>query len=58
MRGLVAADMRAGLLALAVGTGLQVMTALMEADVTSLAGPRGKHKPSGSRCGTAVSVGR
>jgi putative transposase len=39
----VAADMREGLLALAVGTGLQVMTALMEADVTSLAGPRGKH---------------
>ncbi len=41
----VAADMREGLLALAVGTGLQVMTALMEADVTSLAGPRGKHNP-------------
>ncbi len=39
----VAADMREGLLALAVGTGLQVMTALMEADVTSLAGPKGKH---------------
>ncbi len=39
----VAADMREGLLALAVGTGLQVMTALMKADVTSLAGPRGKH---------------
>ncbi len=39
----VAADMREGLLALAVGTGLQVMAALMEADVTALAGPRGKH---------------
>ncbi len=39
----VAADMRQGLLALAVGTGLQVMTALMEADVTALAGPKGKH---------------
>ncbi len=39
----VAADMREGLLALAVGTGLQVMTALMEADVTALAGPKGKH---------------
>lgn len=38
----VAADMREGLLALAVGTGLQVMSALMEADVTALAGPRGK----------------
>ncbi len=39
----VAADMREGLLALAVGAGLQVMTALMEADVTALAGPRSKH---------------
>ncbi len=39
----VAADLREGLLALAVGAGLQVMTALMEADVTSLAGPKGKH---------------
>jgi putative transposase len=39
----VAADMREGLLALAVGAGLQVMTALMESDVTALAGPRGKH---------------
>ena len=39
----VAADMREGLLALAVGAGLQVMTALMESDVTGLAGPRGKH---------------
>ncbi len=41
----LAADMREGLLALAVGTGLQVMSALMEADVTALAGPRGKHDP-------------
>jgi putative transposase len=39
----VAADLREGLLALAVETGLQVMTALMEADVTALAGPKGKH---------------
>jgi transposase-like protein len=39
----VAADMREGLLALAVGAGLQVMTALMDADVAALAGPRGKH---------------
>ncbi len=41
----VAADMREGLLALAVGAGLQVMTALMDADVTALAGPKGKHVP-------------
>ncbi|HEY8674211.1 MAG TPA: IS256 family transposase, partial [Candidatus Dormibacteraeota bacterium] len=36
----VAEDMREGLLALAVGAGLQVMSALMEADVTALTGPR------------------
>ena len=39
----VAQDMREGLLALAVGAGLQVMSALMEADVTALTGPRGRH---------------
>ncbi len=39
----IAADMREGLLALAVGAGLQVMQQLMEADVTAACGPRGKH---------------
>jgi putative transposase len=39
----VAAEMREGLLALAVGAGLQVMTALMENDVSAVAGPKGKH---------------
>ena len=39
----IAADMREGLLALAVGAGLQVMGQLMEADVTAVCGPRGKH---------------
>ena len=41
----IAADMREGLLALAVGAGLQVMQQLMEADVTAACGPRGKHNP-------------
>ena len=36
-------DIRVGLLALAVGAGLQVMSALMDADVAALAGPRGRH---------------
>ena len=36
---------REGLLALAVGTGLQVMQVLMEEDVTRLAGPKGKWNP-------------
>ena len=39
----IAENMQEGLLALAVGAGLQVMAALMEADVTVLAGPKGKH---------------
>ena len=39
----IAADMREGLLALAVGAGLQVMAELMEADVTAACGPKGKH---------------
>lgn len=34
----VAEDMREGLLALAVGAGLQVMAALMEADVSAVDG--------------------
>jgi putative transposase len=39
----IAENMQEGLLALAVGAGLQVMQALMDADVRALAGPRGKH---------------
>jgi putative transposase len=39
----IAENMHEGLLAPAVGAGLQVMAALMEADVSTLAGPKGKH---------------
>ncbi len=39
----IAENMKEGLLALAVGAGLQVLAAMMEADVTELAGPKGKH---------------
>ncbi len=42
----IAADMREGLLALAVGAGLQVMQSLMEADVAAVCGPRGRHNPA------------
>ena len=38
-----------GLLALAVGAGLQVMGTLMEESVTALAGPKGKHDPGPGR---------
>jgi putative transposase len=50
----IAENMHEGLLALAVGAGLQVMQALMEVDVTTLAGPKGKH----DRARTAVRHGR
>lgn len=43
--GEIAADMREGLLALAVGAGLQVMQQLMETDVAAVCGPKGKHNP-------------
>jgi len=39
----IAGNMQEGLLALAVGAGLQVMSALMDADVTALAGVKGRH---------------
>ena len=45
----IAENMREGLLALAVGAGLQVMQALMEADVTALAGPKGRHDRDADR---------
>ena len=44
----LAEDLRERLLALAVGAGLQVMTALMEQDVAAACGPRGKHDPQRS----------
>jgi putative transposase len=43
--GEVTAGVREGLLAVAVGTGLEVMAAMMGDDVTSVCGPRGKHDP-------------
>jgi putative transposase len=50
----IAESAREGLLALAVSTGLQVMTAMFEEDVTRLCGPDGKHNPdrAGYRHGT------
>jgi transposase-like protein len=43
--GEIAGAAKEGLLALAVGTGLQVMAAMMEADVTAACGPKGRHNP-------------
>ena len=60
----VAADMREGLLALAVGAGLQVMQSLMDEDVAACCGPRGRHDPDrtatrhGSERGSVTLGGR
>jgi putative transposase len=43
--GELAGAAREGLLALAVGTGIQVLHALLAADVDQLVGPRGRHNP-------------
>jgi hypothetical protein len=42
----LAGELRVGLLALAVGIGLGVMTAMMEADVSAACGPKGRHDPA------------
>ena len=50
----IAGAAKEGLLALAVGTGLQVMAAMFDEEVTRLCGPDGKHNPAraGYRHGT------
>ena len=50
----VAESAKEGLLALAVGTGLQVMAAMFAEDVAQLCGPDGRHNPdrAGYRHGT------
>ena len=40
-----AASAREGLLAMSVATGLTVMHAMMQAEITDLAGPKGRHDP-------------
>ena len=42
----LAGDVHEGLLAMAVGTGLQVMAAMMNADVEAVCGPKGRHDPA------------
>jgi putative transposase len=41
----IAESAKEGLLALAVGTGMQVMAAMFDEDVRWLCGPDGKHDP-------------
>ena len=47
-----------GLLALAVGTGLQVLQAMLAADVAPLLGANGATTQTGQGCVTAVSLVR
>jgi hypothetical protein len=60
----LAGDVQEGLLAMAVGTGLQVMAAMMSADLEAVCGPRGKHDPTrtavrhGSEAGSVTLGGR
>jgi putative transposase len=60
----IAESAKEGLLALAVSTGLQVMTAMFEEDVTALCGPQSKHNADragyrhGSEAGSVTLGGR
>ncbi|CAN5702317.1 hypothetical protein BH18ACT7_BH18ACT7_23020 [soil metagenome] len=60
----IAAEMREGLLALAVGAGLQVLQTLMVEDVNAVCGPKGRHDPKraavrqGSEQGSVTLGGR
>ena len=60
----IAGSAREGLLALAVGTGLQVMAAIFDEDAAALCGPEGRHNPDragyrhGSEAGSVTLGGR
>jgi len=60
----LASAAREGLLALAVGTGLQVLEVMLDEDVARLVGPRGRHNPDraavrhGSESGQVTLGGR
>jgi hypothetical protein len=46
--GELGTELEEGLLAFAVGAGLQVLGAILDAEVTALAGPKGRHDPQRS----------
>ena len=43
----LAGTVREGLLAFAVGVGMQVFRTMLEEDVAAVAGPKGRHDPAG-----------
>src|SRR5207244_179426 len=49
----LAGTVREGLLAFAVGVGMQVFRTMLEEDVAAVAGPKGRHDPAG-RLATAT----
>jgi hypothetical protein len=49
---------REGLLALAGGTGLQVLQVMLAEDLARLVGPKGRQTLPGRRCATAASLAR
>ena len=53
-----ATQMRHGLLAASVAIGLDVMGELVDAEVTEIAGPKGRHDPTAARTGTAPRTAR
>jgi transposase-like protein len=60
----LAGELKEGLLALAVGTGMRVMDAIFEESVVALAGPKGRHDPDraavrhGTEAGSVTLGGR
>ena len=56
--GEIAAEVHEGPAGHRRGAGLQVMAAMMAADMDALCGPRGKHDPDRTATGTAVRPGR
>jgi len=54
----IAAEVSEGLLALAVGAGLQVMQAMFSEDVSALCGPKGRPDPDRKAIGTGPRLGR
>jgi putative transposase len=54
----LASAAREGLLALAVGTGLQVLQAMLAEDVARLVGPKGRHNPDRAAVGHGAEPGQ
>ena len=54
--GELAGELEEGLLAFAVGAGLQVLGAIIDHEATALAGPKGDTTRGARRCATAATM--